>query len=265
MKRLIILILGLSLIAASCNKQPTAINPEPTISGSVEAPISDSATPEPKIEVPKETKTTNSVKPSPSPTTSSLKLADLIVPKTEPEQDFQIDQNTLKNIEQDTKLDDHEKRIGNLENVVQPPAPAPTPQPIPQPTPPPPALISDPNDLIYDHFTYSINPNPVVSGSTALVTVKLFSKSGKALADKNVSLVQFSSLCSSGGSGRNASALTSDANGNLQYDLSIDQKMNNFLSIGVVAEPTKCVAIPTSFEGQIWNWNSADGGYFTSL
>lgn len=182
MKRLIIIILGLSFVASSCNQRPAAINPTPApvVSGSIETPISDSAEPKPGIEVPKETKTTNSVKPTPSPTTSSFKLADLVVPKTEAEQDSQIDQNTLKNVEQDFKINDHDKRIGNLENIVNNPVPTPTPTPtpVPQPTSPPPARTPSIDDLTFDHFTYTVNPTPVPRSSLATVTLKLVSKTG---------------------------------------------------------------------------------------
>src|SRR3990167_5111221 len=131
MKRIFGLILGLSLVAASCNQQPTAVNnePEPIVSGVIEAPIPDSTEPkvESGVEAPKETKTTKVT--TIIPPIQAVGIGD---PKTEEEQNFEIDQNTIKNIEQDAKLDDHEKRINELETT---PPPAPTPAPEPTPTP----------------------------------------------------------------------------------------------------------------------------------
>lgn len=151
MNRIILLILGLSLIASSCNKQSTAIiQPTPLVSGTIEAPISDPAEPqtEPETEAPKETKISKPI---------SIKLADLIVPKTESEQDTQIDKNTIKNVEQDTKLEDHENRIGNLENIINNPPPEPSPAPTPVPTP-----IPSPNPSPSPSPSPTPNPPPPV-------------------------------------------------------------------------------------------------------
>ncbi len=120
------LILGSILINSRQTQTNEPINGE--VNENFEAPT---LSPTPNVELteeaPIETKTTNSVpKPSPTPT-ASIKVADLIVPKTEVEQDLQIDQNTIKNVEQDIRLD-------NLETVVNTPAPTPDPvvEPIPQ-------------------------------------------------------------------------------------------------------------------------------------
>ena len=134
MKRIFGLILGLSLVAASCNQQPAVnIEPETQPIGVVEAPIPDSTEPkvESGVEAPKETKTSN-----PVVKLSPIQAVGIGDPKTEEEQDFEIDQSTIKNIEQDAKLDDHEERINELETT---PPPAPTPAPEPTPTPPPPS------------------------------------------------------------------------------------------------------------------------------
>jgi hypothetical protein len=94
-------------VAASCNQQ-TAIKDTPKPTKTIEAPVFVSTEVETKPET-----------PTPQPNTKStqkLKVADLVVPKTEIEQDLQIDQNTIKNVEQDTRLDE-------LDNIVKTPAP----------------------------------------------------------------------------------------------------------------------------------------------
>lgn len=121
------LLLGSILIYT---RQSQPLNLEPVEILTSEAPT---LSPAPKVELTEEAPTTNSVK-QPTPTTKpSIKVANLVVPKTELEQDTQIDQNTLKNVEQDARLD-------NLENTV----PVVIPQPLPPiPTPIPPSAPAD--------------------------------------------------------------------------------------------------------------------------
>lgn len=112
-------LLGLISVATiSSTYKPQYV--EPFVSGvkidsqTAEAPVSDpTLNVETKTEAPK----------------LSIKVADLIIPKTEKEQDFEIDQNTLKNIEQDVRLDNLETKVIS--------APMPTPQPVSIPEPKP--------------------------------------------------------------------------------------------------------------------------------
>lgn len=67
----------------------------------------------------------------PTPTSGKISAVGLVIPKTETEQDAQIDQNTIKNIEQDSRLDQHDQDLSNLQNIIK--APLPLPQPIPTP------------------------------------------------------------------------------------------------------------------------------------
>lgn len=163
MNRLIILILGLTLVAASCNQQSTAIKSEPAqVAGAVEVPATGSAEPktEPETEAPNETKSQT----APQKQSFFAKVADLVTPKTEEEQDTQIDQNTMKNVEQDGKLEEHENRIGNLENVVNNPPPPLAPTPAPLPPPPVPEPPSPPNPCIA----------PAIFGGSSLASPLIF-------------------------------------------------------------------------------------------
>lgn len=104
------------------NKQIPAvqgIQTETQLESEVETPVVASDT---------ETKTET---PTNQTSNKSIKVADLVVVDSEEEQQADIDQSKIKNVEQDAKLDDHEERIGNLENNVnnQPQAPQPEPEP----------------------------------------------------------------------------------------------------------------------------------------
>lgn len=105
---------------------------EPVVLGSKLDSKAPTLSPTPNVELteeaPTETKTTNSVIPKPKATTPSIKLADLIVPYTPEEATAKIDQNTIKNIEQDARLDNVENRVNVIET-------APVPVPVPPPTP----------------------------------------------------------------------------------------------------------------------------------
>lgn len=129
--------------------------PTPTVQGTqtdTVEPMEDEA---PVVASETETKTE-------TPINKLIKVADLIVPKTNEERDFDIDQSKIKNVEQDSKLEDHENRIGNLENLVNnpTPVPAPTPTPTPEPTPIP---TPTPNP------TPPPAPQPVIATSVSVV------------------------------------------------------------------------------------------------
>lgn len=104
--------------------------PTPTVQGTQTDTVEPTEDEAPVVASETETKTE-------TPINKLIKVADLIVPKTNEERDFDIDQSKIKNVEQDSKLEDHENRIGNLENLVNNPTPTPTPTPEPTPTPSP--------------------------------------------------------------------------------------------------------------------------------
>lgn len=117
-------------------------------------------------------------------------------------------------------------------------------------------------DKIYDHLTYTINPNPApFDGTTqANIVVNLINKSGLPLSGKEVVVglaKGYKNLPS------DTLNLISDANGQVAFNGIMSSKMNNFLLITIVGEPSKWITIPTSFEGKIWNFTEADGGSFT--
>lgn len=133
--RIILLILGVSLIAASCNKPVVQV--KPTVSGSsIEVPVSDPT--------PVETKTETPLSPKPA----KIAVSDLVIPTTPEEQQAQIDQNTIKNIEQDSHLDRLDKKTDGLQNQIDnlpsptpSPVSAPVPTPVPTPTPTPTPVV----------------------------------------------------------------------------------------------------------------------------
>lgn len=112
-------------------------------------------------------------------------------------------------------------------------------------------------DIKYDHFTYQINPTPVPFDeiTKATVVVKLLSKNGDPIIGKEVSIVQ--------NPGSSWTGMKSDENGEVSIELTVQGKMNNFLIISVIEQSTKRIAIPTLFEGKIWNWVDGEGGSFT--
>lgn len=69
---------------------------------------------------------------------TKVSIGDVLVPRTEPEQDFEIDQSKIKNVEQDYRLDQHDTKVDDLQNKINNlPAPIPTPVPVPTPAPDP--------------------------------------------------------------------------------------------------------------------------------
>lgn len=131
--KLFFLVLGLTLVAASCNQRSTAINTQPVVSGaSIEDPTTSPVVlTEPVVETPSPSVAVNtSTKPV-------IKTAGLSVPKTEEEQDAQIDQNTIRNVEQDSRLDNLDTKTDNLQGQINN---LPVPQPVPTPSPAPNAV-----------------------------------------------------------------------------------------------------------------------------
>ncbi|MCK9369522.1 hypothetical protein M0R04_06415 [Candidatus Dojkabacteria bacterium] len=125
MKKLLLLIIAVVLIAASCNKTVT-INDDPKLSIPVQIP---------SVEVvPKDNST--------SSTEGKISANNLVLPKTDTERDFEIDQGKIKDVEQDVKLEDLDNRTTNLENTVNNQLPLKedtyrTPVPVPAPAPKP--------------------------------------------------------------------------------------------------------------------------------
>lgn len=129
-------LVSIATVTLTHKSQPS----EPVISGSEIQTEGSIIVPE-KSETKTETPTT-----PPSPKSLAFKLADLVVPKTEVEQDAAIDQNTIKNVEQDARLDNLETEIkcqnpsalnyqGTIPCVYPPVPPAPLPLPLPEPGP----------------------------------------------------------------------------------------------------------------------------------
>src|SRR3989338_3731548 len=120
MKRLIVVILALSLTAVACNKTASVDN-EPVAQTAPEVAgigIQQSTT-EPQAEP-------STAKPD-KPLPNNLKN----VPAPE------SPHKTTKDTKQDNKLEELENRITNLGNTVNNPSPTPTPTPVPTPTPTP--------------------------------------------------------------------------------------------------------------------------------
>lgn len=135
MKALIIKsIVGVAVVAGGITSAVVFkpdIQASPTIQGTQ---TETTATTEVETPAPVSDTETKAETPTTSPKSTLIKLADLVVPKTEEEQDFEIDQSKIKNVEQDSTLQDHENRINDLENnVANQPAPLPAPEPVVEP------------------------------------------------------------------------------------------------------------------------------------
>lgn len=122
MKKLFILTFGLMFLAASCNKT-VSVNDVPTqvvIKAPQQQPSGSGGQTllEPKAE-PKVDK----------PNDNKIVINDVLDIPTPEELAFQTDQNTIKNIEQDSKLTELDNRVGELEKTptVTTPTPPPTP------------------------------------------------------------------------------------------------------------------------------------------
>jgi len=131
MKKILALIVGLTLIAAACNKQVVPTNATPFNETIKPASVAPSPKSTGKQTAPKNDKV--SVNSAPN----------IVSPE---EQQNQIDQSTIKNIEQDQQLQDHENRINNLENNMPKNDPTPslveTPLPTPSPVEEPPIELA---------------------------------------------------------------------------------------------------------------------------
>lgn len=112
MKKLLSLIIGLLLIASACNKTVT-VNDTPQVV--IDTPTS-------------QTLPTPSIKVNPPKTSGKVKVNDVLDIPTPEELAAKVDQNTIKNIEQDAKLTEHDKQINELNNKINTPTPTPTPQ-----------------------------------------------------------------------------------------------------------------------------------------
>lgn len=168
MKRTIFALAGLILMAVGCNKQPVAIKPQiPSVLGSsIEAPVSIPVSKtETKIIAPKVIQVSSSIPDKPT-----IQAVDLIVPKTEAEQDSQIDQNTITNIQQDGKIAQHDTAITNLQSAINnlqtpPPTPPVTPPVVPPPPviplAPTPIIVNNPSSQILGISGFSYSPNAV--------------------------------------------------------------------------------------------------------
>ena len=157
MNKLIIGLLGLSTLAvASVFFKPQPIEPVALV------PVEQTVGVPIVLESPVETKTETPIEKIAKAT---VKAVDITIPKTEEEQDFEIDQNTIKNVEQDSKLEELDNRITNVEETIQnqpdpvQPPPPPTPEPTPALVPPPLAKID-----LFPNNTIS-NPDNSVIGN----------------------------------------------------------------------------------------------------
>jgi hypothetical protein len=154
-------------------------------------------------EAPIETNTTNSVTPKPKTTTSSkFTLADLVIPYTPEEITAKLDQNTIKDVEQDGRIDNLETIVNNptpQPTPVPPPAPTPTPtpQPTPQPSPepspapeptPPPAPVDSTAPVIYS-FVWNKAPAEgnffILDSNEAIDISQIIIQKGYRTGDQN--------------------------------------------------------------------------------
>lgn len=117
----------------------------------------------------------------------------------------------------------------------------------------------------YSHFVYDINITPLEYKQEAIVTIKLFDVNGVGIPNKEVIVRQHRCHCSDQPIQTQYGYMLetkSNEAGEVKFNILAYNKMNNFISVQVLNEPIKWIAIPTSFENQIWNWSEKDGGYF---
>lgn len=155
----------------SQHPQSVAIKPTPVVSGaSIVVPV-----PVSKVETKTET---------PKPKSSKVAVNDVVVPKTEPEQDAQIDQNTITNINQEDHLNKLDQKTTDLQDKINnfpaPLAPSPTPTPVPPPAPSP-TPTPDPVPVVQPKLIFDWENRPdlgmlglLVKSVPGLATIKSF-------------------------------------------------------------------------------------------
>lgn len=137
----------------------------------------------------------------------------------------------------------------------------------------PEAPVIDPNSLAYGQLTHTISSGILPFDGTSIATVSLTvkSKSGTPMAGKIIQVTQRNCYClgNSGGEQFYSDTFTTDSNGNATLNIKAHTSYNNFLEVVVKdsggVHESKMIPIPTSFEGKVWRWSQAEGGYFENL